>query len=98
MIPFVAASGLFLLGVTTWRDPNGRSWLFITLGLIMALDEALERQAKRRPAGSQFKLIRRLLAAVFHRVHHRQRISLNVFDARHQHVVPARVLTQRSGQ
>lgn len=65
MIPFVAASGLILLGVTTWSDPNARSWLFVTLGFVMAVDEALEGQAKRRLAGSQFTLVRRLLAAVF---------------------------------
>ena len=65
MIPFIAACGLIVLGLATWRDPQARSWVFITLGFIMALDEALEGQAKRRPAGNQFMVVRRTLAAVF---------------------------------
>lgn len=65
MIPFIAAIGLMILGLTTWRDPNVRSSLFITLGFIMALDETLEGQAKRNLAGDRLRLLRRILAAVF---------------------------------
>jgi hypothetical protein len=65
MIPFIAASGLIVLGLVTWKNPNTRSWVFITLGFIMVLDEALEGHAKRHAAGNQFTLVRRALATVF---------------------------------
>ena len=65
MIPFIAASGLIVLGLATWSDPHARSWVFFTLGFIMALDEALEGYAKCHPAGNQFTLVRHTLAAVF---------------------------------
>lgn len=65
MIPFIAASGLIVLGLATWRDPHTRSWVFITLGFLMALDEALEGHAKRHPGGNQFTLVRRTRATVF---------------------------------
>jgi hypothetical protein len=65
MIPLIAALGLAALGLATWRDPNARSWLFFTLGFIMAVDEGLEAQAKRHPWGTQFLLLRRVLAAAF---------------------------------
>jgi hypothetical protein len=57
--------GLFWLGVATRSDPRTRSWVFIVLGIIMAIDEALEQVGERRGTGFRFPTIRRVLASAF---------------------------------
>lgn len=64
MIPFIAAIGLVSLGVATRNDPHARSWVLITLGSIMATDEAFEYMLSYpAPQNRRVKLIRWLLAA-----------------------------------